>query len=145
MSGSTPKIWFGKAPSVPKGFTLTGEFRSPLAGEWYLSGAIPEAYQAPNDLNDLSTAYHILKPLPGKPLPQKARRAKSKLYRNLVPGDRFRVWREDGKTDIVTVSHVRECPHAWFSGRRQWEVLGNYPWWWTAPIRAYANERVDLV
>jgi len=36
---------------------LTGEFRPPLKGEWYLSGAIPEAYKAPNDL---STAYHIV-------------------------------------------------------------------------------------
>ncbi len=36
---------------------LTGEKRAPKKGEWYLSGAIPEAYRAPNDL---STAYHIL-------------------------------------------------------------------------------------
>ena len=35
---------------------LTGEFRAPLKGEWYLSGAIPEAYRAPNDL---SIAFHI--------------------------------------------------------------------------------------
>ena len=32
------------------------EHRKPQAGEWYLSGAIPEAYRAPNDL---STVYHI--------------------------------------------------------------------------------------
>lgn len=36
----------------------TGEFREPKAGEWYLSGAIPEAYRAPNDL---TSKYHILK------------------------------------------------------------------------------------
>lgn len=29
----------------------TGEFRCPKKGEWYLSGAIVEAYKAPNDLN----------------------------------------------------------------------------------------------
>lgn len=34
----------------------TGEKRAPRAGEWYLSGAIVEAWQAPNDL---STAFHI--------------------------------------------------------------------------------------
>lgn len=28
----------------------TGETRAPKRGEWYLSGAIPEGYQAPNDL-----------------------------------------------------------------------------------------------
>jgi hypothetical protein len=34
------------------------EFRCPKKGEWYLSGAIPVAYQAPNDL---TTEYHIMK------------------------------------------------------------------------------------
>lgn len=36
----------------------TGEFRAPKKGEWYLSGAEPTAYKAPNDL---SSKYHILK------------------------------------------------------------------------------------
>ena len=34
----------------------TGEKRAPKAGEWYLSGAIPAAYQAKADL---PTVYHI--------------------------------------------------------------------------------------
>jgi protocatechuate 3,4-dioxygenase beta subunit len=37
---------------------LTGEFRSPKKGEWYLSGAIPECYQAPHDLTN---PFHIVK------------------------------------------------------------------------------------
>ena len=36
----------------------TGDFRPPKKGEWYLSGAIPAAYRAPNDL---STAFHIMR------------------------------------------------------------------------------------
>ncbi len=36
----------------------TGEKRPPKKGEWYLSGAEIEAYQA---RNDLSTSYHIAK------------------------------------------------------------------------------------
>lgn len=36
----------------------TGEYRQPKRGEWYLSGAIPAAYQAPNDL---TTPFHILR------------------------------------------------------------------------------------
>lgn len=36
----------------------TGEFRPPRKGEWYISGAIPGAYRAPNDLD---TSYHIAK------------------------------------------------------------------------------------
>lgn len=31
----------------------TGEKRKPKKGEWYLSGAIIEAYRAPNDLSDI--------------------------------------------------------------------------------------------
>jgi len=34
----------------------TGEFRKPRKGEWYLSGAIPGAWKAPNDL---SYDFHI--------------------------------------------------------------------------------------
>ena len=37
---------------------LTGEKRPPVKGEWYLSGAIPEAYRA---VEDLSTPYQICK------------------------------------------------------------------------------------
>ena len=33
-----------------------GEFRSPKAGEYYLSGAVPLAWRAPNDF---TVAYHI--------------------------------------------------------------------------------------
>jgi hypothetical protein len=42
----------------PKGLKAqyTGEKRQPKRGEWFLSGAIIEAYQAKNDL---STIYHI--------------------------------------------------------------------------------------
>jgi hypothetical protein len=28
---------------------ITGEYRPPRAGEWYISGAIPEAYRMPGD------------------------------------------------------------------------------------------------
>ena len=38
-------------------FVKTGEFREPLAGDYFLSGAIPEAYLAEHDIG---TKYHIL-------------------------------------------------------------------------------------
>jgi hypothetical protein len=41
----------------------TGVVRPPRKGEWYLSGAIIEAYRAPNDL---STAFQIAKLKVGK-------------------------------------------------------------------------------
>jgi hypothetical protein len=37
---------------------LTGEFRAPRKDEWYLSGAIPQAYRAPNDL---TMSFYIVK------------------------------------------------------------------------------------
>jgi hypothetical protein len=53
--------------SRPAGFNsavTTGEFRPPRKGEWYASGAVVEAYMAPNDL---TTSYWICVPAPYKP------------------------------------------------------------------------------
>jgi hypothetical protein len=41
----------------------TGEFRYPKSGEWFLSGAIVEAYRAPNDL---TMGYHIARLVQGR-------------------------------------------------------------------------------
>lgn len=41
---------------VNVGAVLTGEKRPPKAGEWFISGAIPEAYRMPNDSTQ---AHHI--------------------------------------------------------------------------------------
>lgn len=40
-------------------YQASGEFRCPKKGEFYLSGALIQAYRAPNDLN---TEYWIAKP-----------------------------------------------------------------------------------
>jgi hypothetical protein len=45
--------------SAPVHYVKSGEFRPPRRGEWYLSGAIPQAWQAPNNFK---TAYSILRP-----------------------------------------------------------------------------------
>jgi len=47
-------------------FRATGEFRPPRKGEFYLSGAIIEAYRAPNDL---AGAYWIAKQVQPEPVP----------------------------------------------------------------------------
>ncbi|HUS98156.1 MAG TPA: hypothetical protein VMX97_15625, partial [Hyphomicrobiaceae bacterium] len=47
---------FGRRSNVRA--IATGERRPPSKGEWYLSGAIAEAYRAPNDF---SSPYHIAK------------------------------------------------------------------------------------
>jgi hypothetical protein len=45
-------------------FQYSGQKRSPKKGEYYLSGAIPQVYQAPNDL---STVFHIMSEVPPPP------------------------------------------------------------------------------
>jgi hypothetical protein len=74
---------------------------------------------------------------------------KSKLYRNLRPGDKFRVTdRTDGgkeRTAIITVSKVQEGRVGHFTGERRWEVHGDYPWWFQGPVVAYSGDRVNLV
>ena len=39
-------------------YVSTGAKRPPKAGEYYLSGAVPEVYRAPGDLSD---AFHIMR------------------------------------------------------------------------------------
>lgn len=47
-------------PSGGMRFRATGEFRPPLQGEWFLSGAIAEVYKA---RVNLSTPYWIAVPI----------------------------------------------------------------------------------
>jgi hypothetical protein len=49
---------------IPEYLERTGEFRAPKKGEYYLSGSIPMAYLAPNDLTQI---YHILRPCASPP------------------------------------------------------------------------------
>lgn len=39
-------------------YERNGEFRAPKKGEFYLSGAIPEVYKSPNDLE---SKFHIVR------------------------------------------------------------------------------------
>ena len=41
-------------------FVLTEAFRKPKKGEYYLSGAMPQVYKAPNDL---SMEFRIVRPV----------------------------------------------------------------------------------
>jgi hypothetical protein len=51
-----PKGTYPSGEPFGSKFKASGEFREPKKGEWYLSGAIVEAYRSPNDL---STKYWI--------------------------------------------------------------------------------------
>lgn len=54
-------FFFGKRPTRPGYYVVaakTGVYRKPHKGEWFLSGAIPEAYKAPNNLD---TDYWIMR------------------------------------------------------------------------------------
>ena len=76
-------------------------------------------------------------------------KASSKLYRNLLPGDKIMVQMSMAyapmRTHVVTVSHVEEMTRCHISGKRQWVVYGDYPWWFRGPIIAYHEDRVILV
>lgn len=50
-----PQAWLHR-----ERFRWTGEVRAPKAGEWFLSGAIIEAYRAEHDL---TTTYPIAQPV----------------------------------------------------------------------------------
>ncbi len=75
---------------------------------------------------------------------------KSKLYRNLKPGDKFEVVIDTPKfraVAVVTVSDVKRMPSMRFSdrGRAIYYVYGDFPFWWGQDyIRAYSDERTEL-
>jgi hypothetical protein len=55
LRGHFPGEFFGSVLPIGKDrnkrYKATGEFRAPKRGEYYLSGAIIQAYRAPNDLS----------------------------------------------------------------------------------------------
>lgn len=57
MSELYPIVNWVKWPPDKYKAINTGVFRNPKKGEYYLSGAIPEAFHAPNNL---STAFYIM-------------------------------------------------------------------------------------
>ena len=46
------KVYGHSWSNAPLYFVRTGEARPPKKGEWYLSGAIPQAYEATHDMED---------------------------------------------------------------------------------------------
>lgn len=54
------KLYKGEWDFLVKGnqFVKTGEFRPPKRGEFFLSGAVPTAYKA---YQDLDVPYHIMR------------------------------------------------------------------------------------
>lgn len=70
LRGHFPGEFFGSVLGLGKDrnkrYKATGEFRAPKRGEYYLSGAVIQAYRAPNDL---STEYWIAEAYELKPCP----------------------------------------------------------------------------
>ena len=58
------KVYRGAGVFDRRLFAKTGEFRPPKSGEFFLSGAIPEVYDA---LHDLNIDYHIMREVEERP------------------------------------------------------------------------------
>lgn len=91
------------------------------------------------------TVMLMLFSLDGNPT-MKFQYLKTKLYRNLKPGDIISVECNitDYRKEYVKVNRVQETTKYWHSVKRIWEIHGEYPWWWPGPIRAYSNEKCDV-
>ena len=74
---------------------------------------------------------------------------RTKLIRNLKPGDKFGVRTdfpgEKHRHAVVTVSCVQETRRGFMTGKRTWEVIGDYPWWFPHCITGYHNEKIELL
>lgn len=71
--------------------------------------------------------------------------SKSRLVRNLKPGDRLRVI-GDNESRIVTVSRVQETRAGFLTKRRMWEaILSSPPFWFPNTITGYHDTRVEVL
>lgn len=74
-------------------------------------------------------------------------RSSTKLTRNLKPGDRFVVtFPEAGYKAVVTVTGVVPLGVSRYSGKKEWRIDGEYPWWWPgSAIIAQSKDRTDVL
>lgn len=69
----------------------------------------------------------------------------TKLVRNLKAGDKLKLVDIDGKrTHLLEVRKVEETRPGYLTGKRQWKVVGDYPWWFPLPVVGYSNSRITL-
>ncbi len=60
-------LWESSPKCMRRWARVRGRYhRKPYKGEWYVSGAIPAAYKAPNDL---TSEYLVVKPIGGRLCP----------------------------------------------------------------------------
>ena len=58
-----------RAAKLPAGtrFVKAGYMERPLKGQWYISGAVPAAYRAPNNLSQVHVIAYPVRPNPATP------------------------------------------------------------------------------
>lgn len=70
---------------------------------------------------------------------------KTKLIRNLKPGDKLQI-RSESRSAVVTVRRVQEIPQGIATGRRRWEVSADYPFWWgLTGVIGYSSDRIEVL
>jgi hypothetical protein len=73
--------------------------------------------------------------------------ARSKLLRNLKPGDRYTIQgTEPHQRLTLTVLRVEETSMGCFTGKRRWAVhsVERRPFWFQFPVIGYSDERIAL-
>lgn len=71
-----------------------------------------------------------------------------KLIRNLKKGDKFYVTdNTDGKNRrcLITVQTVQETRPGFLTGRRMWQVIADYPFWFSCGVRGYSKDKIEVI
>ena len=70
---------------------------------------------------------------------------KTKLIRNLKKGDQFTVFDCDYRRhQTVTVQCVQETRRGFMTGKRMWQVIGDFPWWFACGVTGYHNDKIEV-
>jgi hypothetical protein len=76
---------------------------------------------------------------------------RTKLIRNLKRGDQFIVngiftpIHREPRNAIVTVQAVQETCRGYMTRKRQWMVVGDFPWWFSCGIIGYHNDKIEIM
>jgi hypothetical protein len=71
---------------------------------------------------------------------------KTKLIRNVRKGEKFIVRDAlSGRVTTVVAGNAQETIPGFMTGKRQWMIPGNYPWWWgCSAVTGYSKDKIEV-